>query len=152
MTIHTAGENGLALFLDADDLALLGNTELNEKTAKKLVNSTLHDMGLEIGPIEISAFFGKQGAMLVALLGSGMPRQWAFYKISCQNAFLDAWQMSQGCERRHFKIKDEYYIAFPEFSEPPQMNEFGKRVYRPQLFMKYLEEHNEEQRLYEARA
>jgi hypothetical protein len=152
MTIHTAGENGLALFLDADDLALLGNTELNEKTAKKLVNSTLHDMGLEIRPVEISAFFGKQGAMLVALLGCGMPKQWAFYKLPDQNAFLDVWKISGDYERRHFKIKDEYYIAFPELAEPPSMNEFGKRVYRPQLFMKYLEEHNEEQRFYEARA
>ena len=143
MKIHTAGENGLALFLDAEDMALLGNVGLNEKTAKKLVNSTLYNMGLDVGPIEISAFFGKRGAMLVALLGRELPKHWAFYKLSDQNALIDVWKLSGGFERRHFRVKDEHYIAFPEIAEPPGINEFGKRVYRPQLFMKYLEEHNE---------
>lgn len=143
MTIHTAGENGLALFLDAADMALFGNAELNENAAKQLVKTTLREMGLELGPIEISAFYGKGGAMLVALLESERPKSWSFYKLPDHDALLDVWKLSKDCERRYFRVKNEHYIAFPENMEPPNVSEFGKRLYRPQLFMTYLEEHDD---------
>ena len=144
MTIHTTGENGLTLFLDADDLAQLGNIELNENTARKLVKTTLKEMGISTGAVEISAFFGKGGAMVVALLGDKNRRQWCFYKLNDSDALLDVWRLSEGYERRYFRLKDAHYIAFPENGEPAAMSEFGKRLYRPQGFLSYLEEHAEQ--------
>lgn len=143
MTIHTTGENGLTLFLDAEDLAQLGNVEFNENTARKLVKTTLKEMGISTGAVEISAFFGKGGAMVVALLGEKSRQQWCFYKLTDSDALLDVWKLSEGIERRYFKLDDAHYIAFPEDEEPSEMSEFGKRIYRPQAFLSYLEEHAE---------
>lgn len=143
MTIHTTGENGLTLFLDAEDLAQLGNVEFNENTARKLVKTTLKEMGISTGAVEISAFFGKGGAMVVALLGEKSRQQWCFYKLTDSDALLDVWKLSEGIERRYFKLDNAHYIAFPEDEEPTEMSEFGKRIYRPQAFLSYLEEHAE---------
>lgn len=145
LTIHTTGENGLTLFLDADDLAQMGNVELNENTARKLVKTTLKEMGINTGAVEISAFFGKGGAMVVALLGDKNQKQWCFYKLTDSDALLDVWKLSEGIEKRCFKLNDAHYIAFPENEEPSGMSEFGKRLYRPQAFLSYLEEHDEQQ-------
>jgi hypothetical protein len=143
MTIHNTGENGLTLFLDADDLAQLGNIDLNENTARKLVKTTLKEMGINTGAVEISAFFGKGGAMVVALLGDKNRQPWCFYKISDSDTLLDVWKLSEKHQRKYFKLDNAHYIAFPENDEPCGISEYGKRLYRPQAFLSYLEEHAE---------
>ncbi|MCL2085097.1 MAG: hypothetical protein FWH06_07565 [Oscillospiraceae bacterium] len=149
MTVHTVGSNGLTLFLDAEELSRVGRGLIDEPTALTLVRGALRDMGMSADPLEISAFVGKGGAMVVALLEDSEPGQWAFFRLPDADALLELMSLSArrraACgQHRVFDLGGVYYIAVREQAGrklPPAVSEFGSRVYKPQSFLTFLEEH-----------
>lgn len=147
MTVHTIGDSGLTLFLDPQDFVTLGleQSQLDELRARTLIKDTMEHMGLSNGLLEISAFVGKGGAMVVALLENNAPQSWLFYQVSNTDALLDIWQLTAAAPCRIFRLNNVYYIAVCEETAAQEtlakLPEFGVKLYRPQSFLVYLEEH-----------
>ena len=145
MTVHTTGSNGLTLFLDSEELSRMGREHLDEPTALTLVRDALRNMGMSADPLEISAFVGNGGAMVVALLDGGEPCVWAFYRLAGTDALLELLALNKGADPPYkiFALDGAFYIAIREQAKfPPAVSEFGSRVYKPQSFLTFLEEHN----------
>ena len=71
MEIHPMGHNGVAIYIDTDELAEYGcaERELDERRARQFALAALRTLGLHTGGgMEIEAYTGADGVMVFAVL------------------------------------------------------------------------------------
>ncbi|GHV32476.1 hypothetical protein FACS18949_03500 [Clostridia bacterium] len=147
MTIHTTGSNGITLFLDRDDLRRVGSN-LDSASARGLVRDTMRNMGLLAEPREISAFMGRDSAMVIALWDDDAPLDWIFFQTKDSDALLEMRGLAEehGAALRLYRVGGVYYAALCEQTAPDglagMLTEYGSRVFRPASYLTFLEEHS----------
>ena len=69
MLIHQCPDKGLALYIDAEELAACGFSEVCEKAARVFTEEALNDLGLPVSALEeIEAYQSGTGALIFASL------------------------------------------------------------------------------------
>ena len=144
MIIHRSGVNGIALYIDAGEMAACGFDELEEDNARALAEVAINDLGITASLSGIEAFSGNGGAMIFAYLRA-RPRA-AIFEFSCLDNLLDAARAAcyLAPERSSLFFLDGKYIllvlsasdAFSLF-----ISEYARRIPNPDDYIPYLWEH-----------
>ncbi|MDR3206807.1 MAG: adaptor protein MecA [Oscillospiraceae bacterium] len=152
MTVHRTGRYSVAVFVKPDELAREGQEPdaVDNEWTRRLAAGALDSRGLRAGGrMEIEAFTGRGGLIVFAALYPESQWESLFYAL---DGIEEAIAMAVRLEPLAPLSSSLYYIdgAYVlSLSAPPEAlirlgylaGEFGRRLYRPAAYVRFLREH-----------
>ena len=152
MTVHSTGPYSLIMHLAPGELAPKGRTPLaaDDAWTRRVALHAMEANGIGTdGVVEIEAFNGQGGLMIFAALRPEHQQETLFYQFDCLEDLL---RLSVRFRRNPPRkstltyIDGKYVLSLSAQSREAvrlsyAAGEFGRRLYRPAVFARYLSEH-----------
>jgi len=153
MVVHTTGPYSIAVHLPPEEIEKKGKIEIDDEWARRLALGVMDEFGIGAqGKVEIEAFAGRGGLMIFAALCPESRWETLFF---CFDRLEDVLELSERLRPRIppkstlTYIDGEYILSL---TAPPEeiirlgllAGEFGRRLFRPGSFARFLAEHGRE--------
>ncbi len=144
MIVHCSGNNGLALYIDAEEMAARGLNEMGEDAARAFAEDALNNLGLAASLSEIEAFSGAGGTMIFASLRSR--RHSAAFEFPSLDALLDSAASASFLDSRSSSLHlldGKYIITLFDATDALalHMSEYARRLPDTESREIFLREH-----------